>query len=197
MKSKSVTQYLAKFVRVLTTPPIFAALLSTLLYFLCEGSFASLSHYLSALFFLTGLPLLAYPVAALVPPLRRKGRRAQRNLALAFSVVGYVCGFLFAMLSGGAAVEKIMLGTYVFSGISLAVTTVLHFKASGHTCGCSGPIAMLSFFVSPWFLLSYILLTPIFWSSKRLGRHSGAQLVVGCIIPVLGILLCSLLFLPA
>lgn len=196
MKAKTAVQQLAKFVRVLTTPPVFAALLSTLLYVLYDGSFASLGHYLSALFFLTGLPLLAYPVAALVPPLRRKGRRAQRNLALVFSLVGYIGGFLVAMLAGGAAVEKVMLGTYLFSGTALAVTTVFHFKASGHTCGCSGPIAMLSFFVSPWFLLGYFLLTPIFWSSKKLGRHTPAQLVAGCIIPVVGILLCSLCFLP-
>lgn len=195
MKAKTAMQQLAKLVRVLTTPPVFAALLSTLLYILYDGSFASFGHYLSALFFLTGLPLLAYPVAALVPPLRRKGRRAQRNLALVFSLVGYIGGFLVAMLAGGAAVEKVMLGTYLFSGAALAVTTVCHFKASGHTCGCSGPIAMLSFFVSPWFLLGYFLLTPIFWSSKKLGRHTPAQLVAGCIIPVVGILLCSLCFL--
>lgn len=180
----------AKLIRILTTPPVFAALLCTLLYVLSDDAFASMGHLFAALGFLTALPLLAYPVAALIPALRRRGRGVQRNLALVFSVLGYVGGFLFALLGGGTATEKVLFGTYLLSGVVLAVCTLLHFKASGHTCGCSGPIAMLAVFVSPWFLCGYPLLTPIIWSSKLLGRHTGAQLLVGALIPVLAMLLC-------
>lgn len=180
----------AKVIRIITTPPIFAALLCTLLHLLLPESFASALHYALALCFLTVLPMLAYPVASLVPALRRKGRDGQRNLALVFSVLGYIGGFVMAVGFGGAAVEKVMFGTYLFSGVSLAVCTALHLKASGHTCGCSGPIALLAIFVSPWFLLGYLLLTPIVWASRRLGRHSTAQLVVGAVIPVVMLLLC-------
>ena len=60
--------------------------------------------------------------------------------------------------------------------------TLLHFKASGHTCGCSGPIAALSIFINPWFLVGYVLLTPIIWSSIRLKRHTALQLLAGCVI---------------
>ena len=187
---------LAKVIRVLTTPPIFAALLCTLLYLLLPDSFASGTHYILALCFLTALPLLAYPVAALMPPLKRKGRDGQRNLALVFSVLGYIGGFVMAVGFDGAAVEKVMFGTYLFSGVSLAICTALHLKASGHTCGCSGPIALLALFVSPWFLLGYPLLTPIVWASKKLGRHSTAQLVAGAVIPVLMLLLCRAEFIP-
>ena len=80
----------AKAIRILTTAPVFALLLCTLLYFLMDGAFASLRHYLMAVFFLSILPVLAYPVSAIIPPLRRKGRDGQRNLAIVFSVVGYV-----------------------------------------------------------------------------------------------------------
>lgn len=62
----------AKAIRVLTTAPVFAFILCTLLYFLLNGAFASLRHYLAAVFFLTVLPVLAYPVAALIPPLRKR-----------------------------------------------------------------------------------------------------------------------------
>ena len=186
---------IAKVIRVLTTPPIFAALLCTLLYGLLSGSFASGVHYVLALVFLTALPLLAYPVAALIPALRRKGRDGQRNLALVFSVLGYIGGFVMAIGFGGAAVEKVMFGTYLFSGVSLAVCTLLHLKASGHTCGCSGPIAALSIFINPWFLVGYVLLTPIIWSSIRLKRHTALQLLAGCVIPVLAMLICRAQFL--
>lgn len=96
----------AKAIRILTTAPVFALLLCTLLYFLMDGAFASLRHYLMAVFFLSILPVLAYPVSAIIPPLRRKGRDGQRNLAIVFSVVGYVGGFLYALLGGGTGFEK-------------------------------------------------------------------------------------------
>ena len=183
-------QKFAQAVRILTTPPVFSALMCTLLYVIVPGSFASLGHYLLAIVCLSLLPVLAYPVSYLIPALRRGGRKTQRNLALVFSVLGYLIGFLAAVLDGGAAMEKVVFGTYLISGTTLAVCTLLHFKASGHTCGCSGPIALLAMFVSPWFLLGYPLLTPIVWASKRLGRHSTSQLVIGAVIPVVMLLLC-------
>lgn len=180
----------AKVLRIIMTPPVFAAILCSLLYFLLPAGFSSAAHYLAALGFLTVLPLLAYPVAALIPALRKKGRDGQRNLALVFSVAGYIGGFLFALLADGTVTERVLFGTYLCSGIALAVCTLLHFKASGHTCGCSGPIAMLSLYISPWFLLCYPLLTLTVWSSRKLGRHTPAQLFVGAMIPVVMMLLC-------
>ena len=174
-------QKFAQAVRILTTPPVFSALMCTLLYVLVPGSFASLGHYLLAIVCLSLLPVLAYPVSYLIPALRRGGRKTQRNLALVFSVLGYL--------------EKVVFGTYLISGTTLAVCTLLHFKASGHTCGCSGPIAALSIFINPWFLVGYVLLTPIIWSSIRLKRHTALQLLAGCVIPVLAMLICRAQFL--
>ncbi|MBQ6430869.1 MAG: hypothetical protein IJJ99_03210 [Oscillospiraceae bacterium] len=186
----------AKLIRILTTAPVFAAILCSLLYALLPDSFASAERYFAALGFLTALPLLAYPASYAIPSLRKKGRDGQRNLAVGFSIIGYIGGFLLAVLGGGTATEKVMFGTYLISGVGIAVCTLLHFKASGHTCGCSGPIAMLALYANPWFLIGYLLLTPIFWASKQLGRHSAAQLFAGAAIPVLAMLLCRLIFLP-
>lgn len=61
--------------------------------------------------------------------------------------------------------------------------------------GCSGPIAALSIFINPWFLVGYVLLTPIIWSSIRLKRHTALQLLAGCVIPVLAMLICRAQFL--
>ena len=91
-------QKFAQAVRILTTPPVFSALMCTLLYVLVPGSFASLGHYLLAIVCLSLLPVLAYPVSYLIPALRRGGRKTQRNLALVFSVLGYLIGFLAAVL---------------------------------------------------------------------------------------------------
>ena len=192
---KRMKKIFAKFVRILTAPPIFAALLCVLLYLLLPGSFASPVHFALALGFLTALPLLAYPISTLIPALRRKGRDGQRDLAAVFSVVGYVGGGLFALLFDGAATELVLYGTYILSGIAIGIGTLAGFKISGHTCGCSGPLAMLATFVSPWFLAGYLLLPFVFWSSRCLGRHSAAQLLTGAALPVLAMVLCRVAFL--
>lgn len=184
----SLKEKLAKALRVLTTPPFFAFALCTIAHFEAVDAFASPLRYWLNVFFLTLLPLLSYPVYVMVPALRKKGRDMERSLALVFSLVGYAAGFLFSHW-GGTKFERIVLDTYLFSGISLAVCTLLHFKASGHTCGCSGPIVALSLFVSPWFLLGYGLLTPVVWSSLKLKRHTAMQLLVGALIPVVWMLL--------
>ena len=155
-------QKFAQAVRILTTPPVFSALMCTLLYVLVPGSFASLGHYLLAIVCLSLLPVLAYPVSYLIPALRRGGRKTQRNLALVFSVLGYLIGFLAAVLDDGAAMEKVVFGTYLISGTTLA---------------------------------GYVLLTPIIWSSIRLKRHTALQLLAGCVIPVLAMLICRAQFL--
>ena len=51
-------QKLAQAVRALTTPPVFSALMCTLLYVLVRGSFASLGHYVLAIVCLSLLPVI-------------------------------------------------------------------------------------------------------------------------------------------
>lgn len=180
---------LAKAVRVFTVPPVFSAVLCTVLYVRLDGAFASLGHYIAGLCFLSLLPLMSYPVCAAVPALREKGRRAERNLGLVFSVAGYMGGLLFCLLAGGAYVETLVYVTYLISGLGLAVCTLLHFKASAHACGCSGPVLILAVFISPWFLAGYLLLGAVMWASRSLDRHSPMQLVGGSVVPLLAFLI--------
>lgn len=72
-------QKFAQAVRILTTPPVFSALMCTLLYVLVPGSFASLGHYLLAIVCLSLLPVLAYPVSYLIP---RFAEAAERHSAI-------------------------------------------------------------------------------------------------------------------
>lgn len=189
-----MTQKLAKLIRVLTTAPLVAALLITILNFAIPGAYANTTHYLAALFCLTILPLLAYPISYLIPPIRRKGRDGQRGLAIIFSVAGYILGFVYAVAFGGATIECIVIGTYLFSGILIALSSVFHFKASGHACGESGPIAMLCYCLGPWFIFGYLFLAAVFWSSLKLKRHSLGQLIVGSIIPLLAMVISIAMF---
>lgn len=180
----------AKAIRVLTVPPVFSALLCTILYARLSGAFASRGHYIAALCFLSALPLASYPLCQAVPSLREKGRKAERNLSLISSVAGYLGGILFCLFTDSSPIETLLYATYLFSGLGLAICSLMRFHASGHACGCSGPIIFLSVLISPWFLLGYLLLGAVMWASRNLDRHSPAQLVGGSVVPVVAFLGC-------
>lgn len=180
----------AKLLRALTVPPLMALFLITTLYIgLGSEAFASPAHYFEAVFALVLLPLMPYPICAAIPSLKRRGRKTERIMAIAFSVLGYVMGFLFAIFSHGTRIELIVYLTYLLSGVlTAALTFIFRFKASGHTCGASGPFAMLAISLNPWWLLGYLVMIPIFVSSIRLGRHTLGQLFAGASVSVAALL---------
>lgn len=89
----------AKIVRVITVAPFMAALMLTVIWFARPESYLNFGHYLYALGALTIFPLLSYPVSVIIPPIRKKGRDGQRNLAIVFSVIGYIAGILGSVFS--------------------------------------------------------------------------------------------------
>ena len=185
---------LARAIRILTTAPIAAGALTLTLFYRVPNAFKNGTHAALALLFLCALPLLSYPISALVPPIRKKGRDGQRKLAIIFSVIGYALGFAACMLLNGAPLEKAMFLTYLLSGAGIALTTLLHFKASGHACGVAGPIFLLSYALGPkWYALT-LLLALVFWSSLRLKRHTLPQLVGGSVIPLVALVISLSIF---
>jgi len=180
---------LAKTLRILTVPPVLAAIASTVL--LLYGTVSPI-HYIILLLTLTVLPTLAYPLSLLWPPHDR--RRRQRNLALVLSVSGYVAGALFALLAGAPRPELVFYMTYVLSGIATAgLTFALHIKSSGHACGTAGPAVFLGLYVHPAFFCLLLLLIPVFWASLKTKRHTLSQLSIGAATPIVGLLLAGIL----
>ena len=176
----------AKWIRTLTVPPIMAIILSTVLYLaLGTTAFANGVHFFEAIFTLGIMPTLAYPLCRLIPVFKKKGRKFERNLAIIFSVAGYISGTLLICLTGGTQISKILFFTYLISGLLTALLSfVFKFKTSGHTCGVSGPIAMLVYCFGPVYLVLYLMLIPIFVSSLKLKRHTVIQLIAGCLVPI-------------
>ena len=189
----------AEAVRILTAPPLMAL---TLLLCLRGGGYFPGASLGLAILFLTGLPILAYPVWFLVPALRRGSfgskraacgsvqanvpalmpgwRVSQRRTAIVFSVAGYVAGAAYCLLAHVGRLETIVFLTYLLSGLFIAVSSKgLHFDASGHACGVAGPIAVLVFARGPLWLLGLLVLAAVFWSSLRKKRHTVPQLLAG------------------
>lgn len=180
----------AKIVRVMTVAPFMAAFMLTVIWFARPDSYLGFGHYLYALCALTVFPLLSYPVSAIIPALRKKGRDGQRNLAIVFSVVGYIAGILGSVLFGAGRIELLIFMTYLLSGVSIALSSfVFGVKASGHACGVSGPIAMMIYVLGLPYIALYGLLGAVVWASLKIKRHTPVQLVLGSIIPVVAMLL--------
>lgn len=169
-------------IRVMTLPPLMAAAALCILRWK-QGLFPGGSLW-AGIFFLSVLPLMAYPVCFVVPALRAKGRPLQRKMAVAFSVAGYLGGVVYCLLLGLWGTELTVFLTYFFSGVLIAVlSSCFHFKCSGHASGMAGPITLLGMQVSPLCFLGYGLLVPVFSSSLKLQRHTREELVAGALTP--------------
>lgn len=173
----------SKIIRVITVAPVWAAIMSSVLYFCTDGGYKNLLHYIMMLVFLTAFPLLPYPISLVWQKSERRSK--QRSLAIIFSVVGYAAGLLFAIFGHGARCETTVYLSYLLSGCAIALSSfVIKKKASGHTCGISGPIAILCYYVSPWFVLGALAFVPIVSASLKMKRHTKGQLLAGALIGV-------------
>lgn len=173
----------SKIIRVITVAPVWAAIMSSVIYFCAEDGYKNLFHYIMMLVFLTAFPLLPYPISLVWQ--KRERRSKQRSLAIIFSVAGYAAGLLFAIFAHGTKCEITVYLSYLLSGCAIALSSfAIKKKASGHTCGISGPIAILCYYVSPWFLFGAVAFIPIVSASLKMKRHTPAQLLAGAIIGV-------------
>lgn len=182
---------LAKIIRVSTVAPFFSAII--LFALLMQKSF-SVAELVTAAICLIALPLLPYLLHAVIPPLKAKGRKCQRNLAIIFSVAGYVVFATLGLALGFSPEIKVLAFTYLFSGILIGITSLTPLKCSGHACGISGPIVYLCYFVSPYFAFLALTLVPVVWSSITLKRHTALELVGGILVPIVAFAISVLLF---
>ena len=172
---------IAKIVRAASVPPVWVALLLILLYALRPGVFAGLGQMLLVLICLAGVPLAAYPIAALIPSLRRKGREGQRNLAFVMNLAGYVLAWGYALISGASQGLRLIVWTYLLSVVTLTVLNkAVGLRASGHACSLAGPMLLAVRLMGwPWALPLAALLAAVVWSSLALKRHTPGELALG------------------
>ena len=175
---------IAKIIRVITIPPFMALFLYSVLYFCIPLLMSGISNFIAAILSYVVLPVISYPLCFFVKKLKKGGRKTERKTAVILSVTGYIFNTVYLFLFGGSRVEWVVCLTYLISGIVIALCSLLKFKASGHTCGFSGPITCLTLAVSKAWAIGYILLIPIIWASIKTKRHTLLQLSVGIFIPI-------------
>ena len=174
-------------IRVVSIPPIMVTGLLLLLALCREDVFSSVTELLIAIGCLAIVPVLAYPISALVPALREKKREGQRNLAFVLSLAGYLAGWLYGELHRSSQFLRIIFTTYLLSVLVLLLfNKVLHVRASGHGCSVTGPLVFLAYFFGVWGLLAGALLFgAIFWASVAAKRHTPQEFLLGAVICLL------------
>ena len=111
----------------------------------------------------------------------------QRGTALVCSAVGYLCGFLWSMLTPCSWLVHILFLSYV---ISIAALLLLNagfgLRASGHACSTTAPAFLLTWKLHPLFVIpSVLLIAAVYRSSLKLSRHTLPQLLAGSAVSLL------------
>lgn len=174
-----------KNIRRITIPPVFAAVFMILVYTSHKEYFGNIGHLLGALFFLSVLPTLAYPMQKHISGYKDRGREGQRSLAIIFSFVGYLLGTTTAFVCAAPIELKFIYVEYLLCGIGMLVLNrVFRIKASGHACGIVGPVIMCLYFgLYVPAIIGAALILPVYISSVRTGQHTVPQLFGGSTIP--------------
>jgi hypothetical protein len=181
---------LAKFVRVISVAPIMALPLLLILYFKEPAFYGNIINLILSIFFLTVLPLLAYPLQPLFKKYKDGGREGQRSLAIIFAVAGYVFGCISAAIFSAPLNVWIIYIAYLLSGaLVMLINKVFHFKASGHACGITGPSLLLLYFGQPWGYIGAAVLLLAWLSSLYMKRHTTMQFIAGALLPVAALII--------
>ena len=187
-----------RILRTITVPPVFAVAFLLTAYFMRPDTFMSVWQLLCGLFFLGILPVMGYPLQRYIPYFRDKGREGQRSLAMIFSVSGYLLGLATAFAAHAPLALCLIYLEYLLCGIAMLIfNKVFHLRASGHACGIAGPVSLLYYFkMYVPAAIGTLLIVPVMVSSVKTKRHTVQQLIGGCLIAAVCLLLIvSLLYL--
>ena len=156
-------------------------ILLVFLFTLRDDVFATPLEMAVSLLGLTVLPILAYPVSAMVPAIRKKGREGQRSLAMYFSTVGYVGVFVYGLIAGvGTGLMHIYTGYLLSVIIILIGNKVFRVRISGHACSVSGPTVYSAYFLGIWGIIVGVLCWgAILWASLVMKRHTLKEFILG------------------
>lgn len=180
MSKKPFHLILAHIVRIVSVPPVMVGALLVLLFTLRDDVFAAPVEFIVSLGCLTVLPVLAYPVSAMIPALRKKGREGQRSLAMYFSTAGYVGVFVYGLIAQVSTGLMHIYAGYLFSVVIILVgNKVFKVRISGHACSVSGPLVYSGYFLGVWAVVGAACWGVILWASLVMKRHTLKEFIFG------------------
>lgn len=185
---KKIKDILAKIIRAFAVPPTFVAIMSITMYFVVPSAFRNVGDLIALLCALAVLPALAYPLAAVIPSVKEKGRSGSRRLAFVTSAVGYISGTVYAFATNVSRELKFIFCGYLIALVLLTVFNKLcGLKASGHACGIVGPLLYsVCFFGYKWIAPCVIVCIAVVWASVYRKSHTPKELLLGGMCAAIG-----------
>ena len=101
------------------------------------------------------------------------------------------------LIMGSPRPLAMIFACYLMSGVFILLfNKVLRIRASGHSCGTTGPIAYLIYLIGAPALIGLPFLGMVYWASLRMKRHTFSELVLGGGIAVVAAVLGAAIFMP-
>ncbi len=172
---------IAGVVRVITVPPIIILLLLIILFVSRNDIFRNIGELAVSIAFLMVIPISAYPLSAVIPKIKSRGREGQRDLAIRVTFVSYGIAVVYGLIFAVSSNLMLIFFTYFVSVVALAVSNkLIKFRASGHACSITGPLVLMMYFIGWKSIAPCILLFAlVVWASLMLKRHTIKELIAG------------------
>jgi hypothetical protein len=187
-EQKSVKNVVGEILSQLLNVPVLSGALATYLFFSIPDSEPSrLTGYAWAMLFLCIIPLCSlFFYIPVRNEEKQKTARRQRVASFVIMLISYPAGWLVLALIGAPRIFTAVAATYTFVTLGLIIINLLlHYKASGHAAGVSGPVAIMIYIYGIIATPLLVLLPLITWARLAAEGHNLWQTVVGATMSIL------------
>jgi hypothetical protein len=181
-KKKNIKGIVGEVLSQLLNVPVLSGALVTYLYLRLPGSEANaLPGYLWTMLFLCVIPLCSL---FFYIPIKDEEHQVtihrQRVASFVFMIISYPLGWVILSMIHAPRILIATAATYTFVTVGLIIFNLfLHYKASGHAAGVSGPIATMIYIFGIWAAPLLLLLPLVTWARLAAKGHNFWQTVVG------------------
>ena len=181
-KQKKIKGIFGELFSQLLNVPVLSGALATYLYLrLPAMETNALSGYLWVMLFLCVIPLCS--LFFYIPKKNEDRTRTlhrQRVVSFIFMMVSYPLGWLVLALTHSPLIFIATAATYTFVTLGLIFfNLLLHYKASGHAAGVSGPVTSMIYIFGIWAAPLLLLLPLVTWARLAAKGHNLWQTIVG------------------
>jgi len=187
-EKKSIKKVAGEILSQLLNVPILSGALATYLFFrIPELEPNRLTGYIWTMLFLCVIPLCSL---FFYIPVRNEETQVtahrQRVASFIIMIVSYPLGWLVLALIGAPRIFTAVAAIYTFVTLGLIIINwLLHYKASGHAAGVSGPVAVMIYIYGVIAAPLMVLLLLVAWARLAAEGHNIWQTVVGATMSVL------------
>jgi len=181
-KKRSIKEIVGEVFSQLLNVPVLSGLLIVYLFMrLPANEPNALNGLLWALLFVSLIPLLSL---FFYIPIKNEETQVtvhrQRVASFVFMMVSYPAGWLILSLTHAPRIFTAIAATYTFVTLGLVIfNLILHYKASGHAAGVSGPVASM-IYIYGFIATPLLMLLPLVtWARLAAKGHNFWQTVVG------------------